>query len=341
MTNKKKRRVMTPDSFADEDMTLEQAEVMRHTDDPKAFDKAILRAIDLMSLQIPKRRYLLENLISTHSITLINGFRGDGKSWLAASIANEVASGGRLGPWEVMKVAKVLYIDGEMDIETTQDRVKRLNSARSIPLNLYIYPESYAFRIGMDTANLLDPKWRDRIHEFIIKTDIRLLILDNLASLAPGIDENAKMEFDPINRWMLELRFHGVSIVMVHHLGKSGNQRGTSAHEDHADVILQLRKPKKYESTDGCKFVIAPTKDRTNVTGGEAYTLQLMDLQDGGAKLDVVEDSSGDKATMALIEHPEMNEKEARALGISRATFYRAKKDMKSKYQRHDTTLDT
>jgi hypothetical protein len=61
-----------------------------------------------------------------------------------------------------------------------------------------------------------------------------------LASLCVGIDENQKRDYDPINQFFLTLRGLGVSVMILHHTGKSGAQRGTSGREDNVDTIIQL-----------------------------------------------------------------------------------------------------
>jgi hypothetical protein len=89
-----------------------------------------------------------------------------------------------------------------------------------------------------------------------------LLCIDNLASLASGINENKKHEYDPINQWLLDLRFAGISTIILHHESKEGKQRGTSAREDNLDISIQLKKPKDYFAEDGARFTVHFTKSR-------------------------------------------------------------------------------
>ena len=42
---------------------------------------------------------------------------------------------------------------------------------------------------------------------------IKLWVIDNLASLAAGLDENKKRDWDPVNQFLLELRFAGISTI--------------------------------------------------------------------------------------------------------------------------------
>jgi len=91
---------------------------------------------------------------------------------------------------------------------------------------------------------------------------IKLWVIDNLASLAGGIDENIKKDWDPINAWLLDLRFAGIATIMLHHTNKGGGQRGTSAREDNLDNSIILKRPFDYTPEDGCKFIMHFAKAR-------------------------------------------------------------------------------
>ena len=88
----------------------------------------------------------------------------------------------------------------------------------------------------------------------------------NLASLASGLDENSKKDWDPINSWLLELRFAGISTMMLHHVNKDGGQRGTSAREDNLDISMMLKKPHDYTPEDGARFIVHFSKARVSAS---------------------------------------------------------------------------
>lgn len=312
-------------------MDLEEAEDTRRVEDPYAFDQAVLSEGEFRGIKLPERRYIINGLIAEESITIINGYRGQGKSFLAMALSMACTRmGGKIGLWDVIRPVNVLLIDGEMPVNMLQDRLVEMGKeqvgVRS--KELYIYPEGFAYRIGLHRANILDTVWRQTVLDLIVEKEIGLVVLDNLSSLAPGIDENNKLEFDPVNRWLLEIRYSGTSIIMTHHTGKSGEQRGTSAHEDHVDLSLLLLRPKGYRTEMGCRFVIEPTKDRAHVLAGKSYMLQLMEGEKGGLELAVV-GADGERmsqADLAIQENPHLTLEGAMALGISRATYFRARK---------------
>ena len=52
------------------------------------------------------------------------------------------------------------------------------------------------------------------------------------------------------------LRRRGVSVLIVHHAGKGGEQRGTSRREDVLDTSISLRRPSDYLPTEGARFEV-------------------------------------------------------------------------------------
>ena len=311
---------------------LKEAEETRRVKKPTDFAQSILTEDEFMGVVIPERKWVLKNLVVEESITVVNGYRGSGKSWFMMAMANEATWGGEVGPWRIEEPINSMIIDGEMPLVLLQERLKMMNRGRDRRkkrAELFLYPEAYAYRIGLNRANLLEPRWREGIAESVVNLGIKLLIIDNLSSLAPGIDENDKMSFDPINRWLLELRFHGVAIIMTHHTGKTGEQRGTSAHEDHVDTALLLRRPAGATPDMGCKFMVTATKDRAFLTKGERYVVELVEDPTCNNRLKFEECATEGNKSMMLRHNPNMSRQEARKKGISDRTYYRIKREEK------------
>ncbi len=53
----------------------------------------------------------------------------------------------------------------------------------------------------------------------LITMGIKLWVVDNLASVAGGLDENSRQDWDPVNQWLLELRFAGITTMILLVLG--------------------------------------------------------------------------------------------------------------------------
>jgi putative DNA primase/helicase len=66
----------------------------------------------------------------------------------------------------------------------------------------------------------------------------------------------------PIQEWLLTLRRKNISVLLIHHAGKNGNQRGNSKKEDLLDTVVALKKPSKHDPSEGARFEIHYEKAR-------------------------------------------------------------------------------
>jgi helix-turn-helix resolvase-like protein len=74
--------------------------------------------------------------------------------------------------------------------------------------------------------------------------------------------ENDADAWTPVQNWALQLRRAGKSVILIHHAGKSGRQRGTSRKEDVLDTIIGLRRPPDYSPDQGARFEVYYEKSR-------------------------------------------------------------------------------
>jgi putative DNA primase/helicase len=86
--------------------------------------------------------------------------------------------------------------------------------------------------------------------------NVDLLILDNLSTLTASGSESAGESWLPLQNWLLKLRRRGVAVLLIHHSGKGGHQRGTSRREDALDTVIALRHPPDYLGIQGARFEV-------------------------------------------------------------------------------------
>jgi len=228
----------------------------------QSLEDIIIPARDFRVIEIPTRRVFLKPWLRENGIILIVGWRGIGKTWFALSVLNAVSQGKQFGPWECEAPMPCLFLDGEMPADDIHERIDvlDLHSDREAPL--YIYSDHYANQFGISKAHLANESWRTKMKSILLARGIKLFAIDNLASLASGLDENSKKDWDPINQWLLELRFVGITTIMLHHESKEGRQRGTSAREDNIDISISLKYPHDYTPEDGARFIAHFSKAR-------------------------------------------------------------------------------
>ena len=89
-----------------------------------------------------------------------------------------------------------------------------------------------------------------------------LVVLDNLSTLIRTGKESESDSWLPVQEWALRLRSRGKSVLLIHHAGKGGQQRGTSRREDVLDTVIALRKPGNYSPDSGTCFEVHFEKNR-------------------------------------------------------------------------------
>lgn len=228
----------------------------------KTLEDAILEVKEFKTVDLPVKRQIVAPWLTEQSISLITGWRGTGKTWFTMSLLDAISRGEPFGPWELRTSVPCLYLEGEMAAQDVRERLEDLNPDQDRENPLFVYSDAYANSLGLPRANLLSEKWRTTMKRVLITRKIKLWVVDNISSLTGGIDENSKKDWDPINTWLLELRFAGIATMLLHHTNKTGGQRGTSAREDNIDVSITLKRPFDYTAEDGARFIVNFQKAR-------------------------------------------------------------------------------
>jgi putative DNA primase/helicase len=73
-----------------------------------------------------------------------------------------------------------------------------------------------------------------------------------------------------MQNWLLKLRRRGVAVLLIHHAGVNGRQRGTSRREDAPDTVIALRRPGDCAPAQGARFEIHIEKARSLMGDGAA-----------------------------------------------------------------------
>jgi hypothetical protein len=251
-------------SFGEKEAASERLAIMIAEAEPyepskkATHEDVILEISDFKALDLPPKQKILHPWVEEQMIGIAYSWRGVGKTWMGISVLNSVTKGEPFGPWKTKSPVPCLFLDGEM---VAQDIQKRLDNSKR-QATLYIYSDHYANLLGLPRAHLANESWRTKMKSILLARKVKLWVVDNLASLASGLDENKKQDWDPINEWLLELRFAGIATIMLHHESKEGKQRGTSAREDHVDISVRLKRPHDYTPEDGCRFILHFEKQR-------------------------------------------------------------------------------
>jgi putative DNA primase/helicase len=187
----------------------------------------------LFALNIKPRGMVLDPIIPEKGLAMLYAARGTGKTHVALGIACAVAAGVRFLRWHAPRPRRVLFIDGEMPAAALRDRLAAIVGSQPPPLLTVLAGDLTEGGIG----NLAAPALQAELEPHL--DGVELVVLDNLASLTAAWRDNAVVWL-PIQEWLLRLRRRGISVLIVHHAGKSGDQRGTSRREHMLDTTIGL-----------------------------------------------------------------------------------------------------
>jgi putative DNA primase/helicase len=283
-----------------------------------------------LALELKPREMVLAPVIPTQGLAMIYSWRGVGKTHVALGMAYAVACGGGFLKWRAPRRRRVLYIDGEMPGRIMQERLTALVKADGGT------PSSNLFIVTGDRQepgampNLSTPEGQRKIEAWIARERIAFVVIDNIATLCQAPKDNEAESWLPMQRWLLALRRRGVSVLLVHHAGKGGSQRGTSSREDVLDTSIRLSRPADYASAEGCRLEIHYEKAR-GLFGAEAEPFEArMELCDGRAVWTMRDLANANLArARELFGGCELSIRDvAEELGISKSTAQRLKKQI-------------
>ena len=229
-------------------------------DNRKRYPLNVLTLEEVLNKEIAPRQNLLSPWLPSQGLCMIYSTRGLGKTWMALEIAYAVASGGSFLNWEAESPQGVLYIDGEMPLSLMQKRLSQIENSRGNKIGglfKILSPDVQEFGI----PDLSTREGQEKIDD-LMGDEIRLVVLDNLSTLIRSGRESESDSWLPVQEWVLRLRSKGKSVLLIHHAGKGGQQRGTSRREDVLDTVIALRKPENISPDSGTCFEVHFEKNR-------------------------------------------------------------------------------
>jgi hypothetical protein len=300
-------------------------EIAREADPVGSYHTGVLTPISasgLLSYEFPPRETLLSPWLPSQGLAMLHAYRGVGKTHVALGVASAVATGGKFLTWQAEKPRKVLFLDGEMPGVVLQERLRSTmrDMDKSLADNLIILTPDLQ-SLGM--PDLATTEGQKRLEPYITN-DLALIVVDNISTLCRTGQENKADSWQTMQAWALNLRARGKSVMLVHHDGKNGQQRGSSKKEDILDTVIQLKRPADYNSSEGAVFEIRFTKARG--LWGEAVAALEAKLVGDEWTTRMVEESTREKVK-ALLSEGWKQKDIAEELEISKGLVSRYAKD--------------
>lgn len=268
--------------------------------------------------------------IYSHCLNMLVGASGTGKSFIALDIAGRFALQG----------AKVIYIAGEglYGYSARWECWKADHGKNAVPgVIFYDHP-----------INLSDDKARTAFQSEIATHKPALVIVDTVATCMGSGDENSTRDMNAFLNACKSIQFGiGTGILLVHHTGKDGTTRGSSALYAACDSVMMLQaqdnritiynsreqggKNKYGPAADPIHLILSPksvmvgekTFESCTLTRGKMMTIDLNESMLTTSQkliLEALEPYEGGMTASTLCD----------ATGIKQATLYRYLKDMKT-----------
>lgn len=195
--------------------------------------------------------WLIEPLLARGHVTMLAGPAGVGKSLLAFALASAVANGTETVAGLKVTPGTVAIVDAENGERTLHERA-----------HLADLPATQV-RAGIAAAfDLRQPDAASELHRALVGEPPALLILDSLASLAPGLKENEADQAGPVlDRLRRLAQALDVALLLLHHTRKDGDSyRGGTAIPAAVDIAAVYTRPRG--TTDRSRRVIDWSHER-------------------------------------------------------------------------------
>lgn len=187
-----------------------------------------IKTSELRDVEPPQVDWVVEDIAARGCVTLLCGAPGQGKSYLMSALAAGVSSGGFPVAGFNTNPGGVVIFDAENGAAEIHRRVHTLKLFE----NTRIADVSGGFSLVDDQEIIFDA--------CEAATD-RLLVLDSLRTLAPGIDENSSDEVTVMLSTVQEIaQTCDVGVVVLHHLNRNGDFRGSSAMTAVPEIVVRM-----------------------------------------------------------------------------------------------------
>lgn len=276
-------------------------------------------AYDFLKEKLPPRRVLVSDnngtaVLYEKSLNQIFAFRGLGKTMFTHGIVGILVHGGEFLRYKSEGGYKVLIADGELPDIQLQQRLQKLVAPPQGRLWL-MSPERMP---NHSFPSLSDPEWQA---EFLKRAELLqpdVIVFDTLTACF-RFDTNDPDIWLQVNQFFIALRIKGYCVIVVHHAGKSGTQRGRTDGDDNLDLSIKLDAPKGWGPGDGLEVMVSYEKLRA---GGNLPEFQA---KYEGGKWEVMADEVANEIVSLLMAGETMRSI-AGMLNVSKSKIERTKR---------------
>ncbi|TCJ68721.1 UNVERIFIED_ORG: AAA domain-containing protein [Dietzia maris] len=241
------------------------------------------RVVDREALsRLPKPTPMIGETLDRGNVAMLAGMWGSAKSFVALDWAACIATG---KPWQGRRVdrGRVLYViaEGAQGLSVRLDAWEAAWQSR--------VPASH-LAVHRGPVNLFNTVDVDELCAYVEAEGFHFIVFDTLVKCAVGAEENSAKDMtlviDAAYR-VLDATPSGRGLVLlVHHTGKNGAIRGSSALESGVDTVYTCAKDGAAVTLKRTKRKDGPPEDRHNLTltdvpGTKSATLGVHHVREG------------------------------------------------------------
>ena len=233
---------------------IKREEEKENTDTVTATGLEFLNGHEFTIKDFPKPQYILWPIVAKQQIRQVFAQAGTGKTLMMLHEACAVASGHDFLHFKNEKQTKtpVLYVEGEMDSSSIQDRLndiestyerenKILNKDFLFFATMALQKDMYFHSITAEVGRLNVEITAKKVEEI---TGIKPVIyLDNITALTV-MQEKEGADWVEMMHWLSRLRNRGYHVTFLHHPTKTGETAsGSNIKERSIDINMKLSQP--------------------------------------------------------------------------------------------------
>lgn len=178
----------------------------------------------IMSAEIPKDRYLVDELIPRGCVFL-SGAPKSLKSYISLHIIDCLSSGKSVfNKFSVPQKRKVLVMDRENQMWSVRERIEQIGSQ-----------EMNAYYLNVRTS-FTNPEFREALLKYIKDNQYEVLFLDSFRRFYTG-NENASELIADFFLFIDEVKATGCSVICIHHFNKNAEATGSSKIRGSSDIV--------------------------------------------------------------------------------------------------------
>lgn len=220
------------------EMVEEVNAFLESVEDPEEKSRIYYRADDAYT-DPPQTEWCVEGVFARPSLNLLVGPPGSLKTWAALDLAVAVAAG---QPWLDRPVtqAPTIFVDEETGLSRLWARIHAVLHGRAAGHGLPLHFVSFG---GYD---LRQPEDIDHLIQRSLSFEAQLVIIDTLAGVLRGGDENSVLSIQPLLYNLRRLAEHcRAAVLLIHHTNRSGSFRGSSSISASVDLMLGIQSPEE------------------------------------------------------------------------------------------------